>query len=511
MPVSTRGPRIAILGLHLEANAFAPVTTEKDFRERSYLEGEAIMRNARSKTPIWPMEVPGFVAAMDRMGPWQPVPILVAGAEPGGPADHRFIQGCLKRIHDGLKAAGRLDAVYITNHGAMTTTEDPDPDGELYAMVRAAVGAGVPVAATVDLHCNPSQRMVDSVDVLIGYLTNPHVDMRERAAEAAGALKEMMNGTKTSSAFIKLPIVPPTVTQLTAAGPYAELIALGQKRRTPEIMNVTVLGGFAFSDTPKNGLSIVVTARGGNPAPARKLAREIAEAAWANRQRFRAKLTSLPDAVAMAKASGDDPKRPALIFPDVADNPGGGGGGNTTWLLKALYDAKVKGMLFGVFIDAALARQAHKLGIGAKFDAVFNGAGETEFAKRFTAPARVLSLHDGRFVGRRGIFKGAAVEFGPCAALDLGGISLVVGSQRQQCADPVFFEALGLDIGKARGVVVKSRGHFRAGFDEFFPPDRVIEVDCPGLTSPVLTRFAFKRLPRPSIPLDDDAVWTPAF
>ncbi|MGQ0676742.1 MAG: M81 family metallopeptidase [Rhodospirillales bacterium] len=510
MPSSV-GPRVAILGLHLETNAFAPVTTEKDFRERSYLEGAAIMRNARSPAPIWPMEVPGFVAAMDRLGPWQPVPILVAGAEPGGPAEHRFIEACLKRIHDGLKAALPLDAVYITNHGAMTTTEDFDPDGELYAMVRAAVGAGVPVAATVDLHCNPSQRMVDSVDVLIGYLTNPHVDMRERAAEAARALKEMMNGVGTSAAFIKLPIVPPTVTQLTSAGPYAELIALGQKRLAPAIMNVTVLGGFAFSDTPKNGLSIVVTARGGDPAPARKLAREIADMAWANRQRFRAKLTPLRDAVAMARGAGDDPRRPALILADVADNPGGGGGGNTTWLLKALHNAKARGILVGVFIDAALARQAHRLCVGARFDAVFNGAGETDYAKRFTAPARVTALHDGRFVGRRGIFAGGTVELGPCAALDLGGIAVVIGSPRQQCADPVFLEALGLDIVKARSVVVKSRGHFRAGFDEFFPPERVIEVDCPGLTSPDLTRFPFKRLPRPSIPLDADAPWTPPF
>ena len=27
---------------------------------------------------------------------------------------------------------------------------------------------------------------------------------------------------------------------------------------------------------------------------------------------------------------------------------------------------------------------------------------------------------------------------------------------------------MGLDIGAARAVLVKSRGHFRAGFDEFF-------------------------------------------
>ena len=31
----------------------------------------------------------------------------------------------------------------------------------------------------------------------------------------------------------------------------------------------------------------------------------------------------------------------------------------------------------------------------------------------------------------------------------------------------------------ARSVVVKSRGHFRAAFDEFFPDDRIIEAPRP--------------------------------
>jgi microcystin degradation protein MlrC len=66
---------------------------------------------------------------------------------------------------------------------------------------------------------------------------------------------------------------------------------------------------------------------------------------------------------------------------------------------------------------------------------------------------------------------------------------------------------MGLDIGRARSVVVKSRGHFRGGFDEFFRSDQIIEVDLPGLTSPVLSRFDWKRLPRPVIPLDDDVEW----
>jgi microcystin degradation protein MlrC len=77
-----------------------------------------------------------------------------------------------------------------------------------------------------------------------------------------------------------------------------------------------------------------------------------------------------------------------------------------------------------------------------------------------------------------------------------------------QCADPAFFESFGLDIGAARVVVVKSRGHFRGGFDQFFTHAQVIEVDAPGLTTPLLHRFAWKKLPRPVIPLDDKVIWS---
>jgi microcystin degradation protein MlrC len=55
--------------------------------------------------------------------------------------------------------------------------------------------------------------------------------------------------------------------------------------------------------------------------------------------------------------------------------------------------------------------------------------------------------------------------------------------------------------------VVKSRGHFRGGFDEYVVGDQIIEVDAPGLTSPVLSRYPWKNLPRPVIPLDEGVVW----
>jgi microcystin degradation protein MlrC len=271
-------------------------------------------------------------------------------------------------------------------------------------------------------------------------------------------------------------------------------------------MNVSVMGGFAFADTAKNGLSVVVTARHDRRA-AEALALDIAEFGWANRARFYPRLTSLEEAVEKALAVSRDRSLPALAFADVADNPGGGGRGNTTYLLRAFAEGGVSGALLGVFYDPDLAAEAHRRGVGASFGARFNRSETTNFSEPYAATATVVSLTDGKCVGRRGIYAGLRVELGPCAALQVGGVTVVVISHRVQCADPIFFEMMGLDIGQARSIVVKSRGHFRGGFDEFFGPDQIIEVDLPGLTSPMLNRFEWRRLPRPVIPLDDNVKW----
>jgi microcystin degradation protein MlrC len=505
------GPRIALLGFSIECNRFAPVATEADFAARTLIRGEAMVTDARSSAPHMLGELPGFIADMDAAGAWQPVPILLAMAEPNGPVEQAFFDRMMAEWEQGLRAAGHLDGVYCVLHGAGLTTADHDPEGTLLALVRRVVGPDTPAVASYDLHANVSDADVELVDAYIGYRTNPHLDMRERGAESAQVLRRLLAGTKTHIARIRLPIVPPTVSMLTGKDaherPYGEMIDLGQQRMheppyAGRVLNVSVMGGFAYADTPFNGLTVVVTATDADAA--QSLAHEIAAAGWARRERFRATLTSLDEAVRLAKETS----RP-LVFADVADNPGGGGRGNTMWILEAFHRAGVRDALVGVIHDPALAAEAHKVGEGARFNARFNRDGGDEFSRPFSAPAVVHRVHDGRMRGRRGIYANNTLALGPCAALQLDGITVVVISNRVQCADPVFFEAFGLDIGAARVVVVKSRGHFRGGFDEFFRHEQVIEVDAPGLTSPILSRFPWMHMPRPVLPIDDTASWSP--
>jgi microcystin degradation protein MlrC len=507
--LSQDNPRIAVLGFAIECNRFAPVTTAEDFEHDVDIRGNRIVSEARSGKSITMPDLPGFFTEMDRTGNWTPVPLRVSLAQPGGPVEEQFFKAYLAEIESGLKSVLPVDAIFVSCHGAALAEGTDDPDGDLFEMLRRVTGPDVPIVSVFDLHANVSRRMTDNLSVFVGYLENPHVDIYERGVEAAKHMRELLAGTRTAVEMVKIPLVPPQIALLTARGPYADLIKYGQTKVGGDILNVSVMAGFAYSDSPKNGLTAVVTARNGNRKAAGDLALDIAQRAWGTRERFKREMMNLADAVQHATAIGRDKRRKPIILADVADNPGGGGRGNTTYLLRALKAARAQGVYFGVFNDAALAAQAHALGEGAIFNASFNTQEHQEFSLPFDCEAKVVKLSDGQYVGRRGVLKNVSADMGPSALLDLGGILIVVISIRCQCMDPRQFEMFGLDIAQARTVVVKSRGHFRGGFDEFFKPEQIYEVDCPGLTSPVLANFTWTKLPRPVYPLDEETSWTP--
>lgn len=501
-------PRIALGTFMLESNGHSPVATREEFAQ-NYLEfGEAMATDWQSAHPRVSKCLTGFIARMNQGDAWTPLPLMGAMVGASGPIDQVFFDEVLREMTTRLAARLPVDGVFLSLHGAAIGTVDPDPDGTLLEAVRKLVGPNVPVIATLDLHANVSQKMVDNADVLVAYRTNPHIDMSERGEESAVLMRELLSGVRATAAFVKLPFIPPSVTQNTKSGPYADIVAYGQSKIDAGVMNVSVVSGFSLGDTIKNGMSVIVTTRN-DGARAQQLAKDIAQRNWDQRHRYIPKLTSLDDATKMALECGRDASKPALLFADVADNPGGGGRGNTVWILKAFHDANVQGVLLGIFFDPALAAEAHRLGAGTRFHARFNREETHPLSGNFEADAVVEGLHQGDIIGVRGIAAGNRIALGPMALLNLGGIRVVVVSIRQQCKDTAMFEVFGVDIAKARSVIVKSRGHFRAAFDLLFSDDRIIEVDVPGLTTPILSRVPYRNVPRPIFPLDEDTVWAP--
>jgi microcystin degradation protein MlrC len=490
----------------LESNGHSPVATREEFAENFVAAGEELQADWKGAHPRAPLTLTGFVEEMDASGPWVPVPLMCAMVGASGPVEHGFFLEVVEEHEKRLRAALPVDGVFLALHGGAIGTAEDDPEGVILERVRAIVGHSVPIVATLDLHANVSRKMVDNANALVAYRTNPHVDMAERGAECAALLREMLAGVESASAFVKLPFIPPSVAQNTKSGPYADIIAYGQSKVDARVMNVSVVSGFSLGDSVKNGMSVIVTTRG-DKALAEKLARDVAQKTWDDRGRYVPRLTSLEDATRMALECGRDPSKPALLFADVADNPGGGGRGNTVWILEAFHKAGVQGALLGVFFDPVLAAESHAHGLGEKFKARFNRDEAHPLSGKFEAEAEVIGLNDAPIVGTRGISAGHTINLGKMALLQVGGIRVVVISVRQQAKDTAMFECFGIDIAKARSVILKSRGHFRAAFDIFFPDDRIIEVDAPGLTTPILTRVPYRNVPRPIFPLDPDMTW----
>jgi microcystin degradation protein MlrC len=500
-------PRIAIGGFMLESNGHSPVALREEFAQNFIGAGAELEADWKREHPRAPLTLTGFVEQMNASGEWTPVPLFCAMAGASGPVDHGFFLEVLAEHERRLREALPVDGVFLALHGGAISTGEDDPEGVLLERVRAIVGPGVPITAPLDLHANVSRKMVDNCDVLVAYRTNPHVDMAERGAECARHMREMLGGTRATAGFVKMPFIPPSVAQNTKSGPYADIINYGQSKVDGRVMSVSVVSGFSLGDSVKNGMSVIVTTRDDQPL-ADALARDIAQKTWDDRQRYVPRLTSLDAATRMAVECGRDASKPALIFADVADNPGGGGRGNTVWILEAFHKAGVESALLGVFYDPALVDEAWSLGKGAKFRAHFNRAETHELSGRYEADAEVLALHQSPIVGKRGISAGHSINLGKMVLLQVGGIRVVAVSVRQQAKDTEMFECFGIRIPDARSVIVKSRGHFRAAFDIHFPDDCIVEVDVPGLTTPILSRVPYRNVPRPIYPLDPGMEWS---
>lgn len=492
------GPRVALLGFGLESNRFAPVTTAADFAEGLELTGASWLHWLRQGTDD------AFCLELDTLRAWEPVPILaVFPPSSGGPCDSAFAVGLLARIRDALVQSAPLHAVYLLGHGAATSTVSDSLDADIVATIRAAVGPGVPLVMLTDFHANLPDRLLQQADLVVGYRTNPHVDMLERSRECARGLHRLLDGWCPAKAWRRLPLLIPQVAQLTTApAPLAAVFDELGERIGRDVAYASIWPGFSLADIAHAGVTAYAVAD--DVATAHAQATQLAEMVWSRRLQFEPALVPIHEAVRQVAAH---PGGTPLILADVADNPGGGGFGSTRWLLRAVLDSGAEGVLFGLQHAPGAVRDAHRAGVGGCFELRLD-ADLQQLGPAVFGTAQVLALSDGRFTGRHGTGRGAEMRLGDTAAVRLGGVTVVLNAVRQQILGADAFESLGLDPAAARVLVLKSRGHFRAGFMHLNPA-AIVEVDAPGLTSPFLERFEFKRLPQPLWPIDRSTTWTP--
>ncbi len=483
--------RIVIGGIQAEINSFNPRKTEyADFVD---LTGRP--HGAQAPVPLEQMRrmnwgIGGFADEALTLG-HEIVPTLWTFAQPAAELTDDTFERICGELLAGIAAALPVDAVYLCLHGALVTESHEDGEGEILRRVRTLVGA-IPVVATLDLHANVSAAMVEQATALLVYRTYPHIDMAARGQEAARLLDGVLRqGSGPAKAFRQLPFLIPTVWQCTTIEPAKSIYAALAAAETGPVVSLSIAAGFPGADIHDCGPTVLAYAA--TQADADRVADEFQALILGHEADFAGR-TYTPEEAIRAAAEGAD-GRP-VIFADAQDNPGGGGSSDTVGILHALAAAGCDGVALAILHDPEAAAASHAAGLGAEIElalgAKLAALGEAPFAGRFTVEA----LSDGIVTCPGAMLRGQEIRLGPTALLRIGGIRIVVASNRMQPYDQAVFRHLGLDPAAQRILVLKSAVHFRADFEAI--ARAVLVVDSPGVNLTDLRLLPYRRL-RPGL------------
>lgn len=400
------------------------------------------------------------------------------------------------------RAAGPVDAVYLSLHGAMSAVGEGDPEGYLIAQLRQIVGETIPMVASFDLHGVLTQRILRHCDAIVAYHTYPHVDFHETGVRAANLLLRILRGAaKPVTARVYIPALVRGPELVTATGLYGELIRAAQELEvTTPGLSAGIFIGNPFTDVPDLATNSFVVADG-DEEWATAQATALAERFWAVREQLYQPLVSLDAAIAQATAKLG---QGTAVLVDAADATSSGASGDSNLILRGLLEAGYRGAALLPIVDAPAAAAAFAAGVGAEIAVTLGGQLDPQRFPPLPVRATVRMLSDGRFFSERSRLPWYA---GNTAVLQVGQHIVIVTSRAVSLYDRALFWAHGQEPRRFDAVVVKSPFCEHHMFDAYANP--LLNIDVDGSTSANLPRLGHTICRRPIFPLDAGVTFTP--
>lgn len=500
--------KVLIARVNHETNTFSPVPTPLS---AFGLDGpdygpDAYRLNKGAETAMG-----AFIDLAEEWGAEIVTPIS-ATAWPSGRVDAGAYEAICQTIMD---AAPGCDAMLLDLHGAMVAECTDDGEGDLLERLKALC-PGVPIAVSLDLHGNVTQKMIDHADVITGFKTYPHVDMYQSGYLAGTIMHDMLSGRGTPAlAWRQLPLMSHTLKSTTQSGAMKAAVEKAKvMEQRDDIYAVTVMAGFSLADIPAPCVSVIVV--GKTLAAAQAAADELARNIWHDRDGFRYTGESLPKSIARARAMVDraaavqegcgDPGGPVLLL-DHSDNCMSGGTCDTMDVLLEALAQGLTDIAVGPLCDPEAVDVLFKAGVGATVSlAIGNKQDLASIGIRKVPPVltgRVRNLSTGEYIITGPTYRGMTCHMGRTALFAVDGVEIVVTERTQEPWDLGVFACAGLDVRHKRYVLLKSRMYCRP---VFFPIARAyVECDSDGVTSSNYDLFAFQHVHHPVYPLDPEA------
>lgn len=452
--------------------------------------------------------VDGFLEVAEAQG-WEVIPTIDYTALPAGTVAHDVLETFIGEFDAGLKAAlatGGLDGIWLALHGAMVTSQCPDPEGLLLAHIRATPGCEtLPVFGVFDLHANFTAAMAANTNGLVAYRENPHTDARESAVRAANLLARSLKEGQLPRMFsCNAPVMwPPTGTG-TADRPMRDLEALARaiEREQPEIWVVNVIGGYSFSDVAEAGVAFALATTGSEEDARAALAR-LTDTAIALRELGLPQEWDLDEAISEIQDLTGGP----YIVVEPADNIGGGAPGDGTSILRAFLRHGVDNCAVAIADPAAVAALAgakpgelRRITVGGKGSAVAEGP--LEIAARF------VSASDGRFAledlnSHLAASQGSHFSMGPSAVVTTQGVTVLLTTRKTPPFDLGQFRSQGIHPETLKAIGVKAAVAHRRAYDKIAKGSYTVATAGPCTSK--ITTLPYKHLRQPVFPIHADA------
>lgn len=492
--------RIGILALLHESNTFiTQLTTWKQFEGDLLVEGPELLARLQGSHH----EVGGFLGQLQSEAANRPVsivPLCAARALPSGPIEAATFQRLLDRIMQSIDRNAPLDGLLVAAHGAAVSEIHRDADGFWLGQVRQRVGE-IPLIATLDPHANLSQAMVDSCDALIAYRTNPHLDQRQRGADAARLLLATLDGLISPTMAARFPPLAINIErQSTEETPLKEIFQFADLQlQSPEVVSNSVILGFPYADVAEMGASAIVVTNN-NQQLAEERAQELSNRLWQDRQALMGVLLDIDQALDMCQKEAS--KRFCLL--DMGDNVGGGSAADGTWIAHSLLRRRV-GPAFVCLKDDSAVANCFAAGVGSTLHLQVGGKTDDLHGSTLTVEATIQSLHQGQFEETQprhgGIFR---FDQGPTAIIrtDSGdhSITLMLTTKRMVPFSLSQLTSFGISPSDYRILVAKGVHAPVAAYRDVC--DRFIRVNTRGSTCADLRQLNFKFRRNPLFPFE---------
>jgi microcystin degradation protein MlrC len=257
------------------------------------------------------------------------------------------------------------------------------------------------------------------------------------------------------------------------------------------VLSVSIGHCFPYADVPEMTGRILVVVDG-DKAQADRLATDIGTEFVAMRGRTAPDYLDLESAIATALAIDGLP----VVVADPADNAGGGAPTDNTTVLRRLIERGVQGAALGPIWDPVAVRLCFDAGLGAVLPLRLGGKTGPASGNPVDAEVTVTGLMRDCYQS----FGPTQVKLGDCACVRIGGVEVVLISNRTQALGLELFRNVGVEPTERKLLVVKSTNHFYAAFGPI--AKKVLYVDSDGPLPRDYTRIPYKRVQRPIWPLD---------